>query len=239
MPHTYEQTTANEADSIASHRLSATLQMISGLEHQSRNALQRAEACLGLLELGASESDEYHQLIAGVRRALTDLNRTYEQVRVYASPISLTRTSVDLKQLCEAVFFELAESRVHFDASLKFIDCGGVGKAILDPIQMRIVLRHLLDNAIAASCSNALIEVRCYCASANDRAATQLSIRDYGSGFDSSIASQLFEPFVTTKQRGAGLGLAVCRRIIEAHDGKINASNHPEGGVEVRITFPT
>jgi two-component system sensor kinase FixL len=238
MPHVFDKAHPNEADSIESHRLSAVLQMVTGLAHESRNALQRAQSCLELLELGTSDADEQHQLIDSIRRALTDLNQTYERVKAYASPITLTRSTVDLRQLCQTVFDELTESLNDCGASLTFIDGNHCCKALLDPTQMRIVLRHLIENALETSGSKTAIEVRCDEVTLRGQAAIEVRIRDHGSGFDSSLENKLFEPFITTKQRGEGLGLAVCRRIIEAHGGEISAGNHPEGGVEVRMVLP-
>jgi len=64
------------------------------------------------------------------------------------------------------------------------------------------------------------------------------TIRDHGIGLSEEAALRKFEPFFTTKQQGTGLGLPVCRRIVEAHDGTIEATNHPDGGVVARIKLP-
>jgi signal transduction histidine kinase len=238
MPHSYEETLHHEADLVEGQRYAAIQQLVNGLQRQLRNALQRAQACFELVELGISDADERRQMMANVGRALTDLYQTYDQVQAYASPISLTFTLVDLEQFCQTVFDELTGALKDCDASLKFADCGCCIEASLDPIQMRIVLRHLLDNAIASSGPKAAVEIGCCDGMLSDRAAIELVIRDHGTGFDSAVAGQLFEPFVTTKQRGLGLGLAACRRIVAAHGGEIHARNHPEGGAEVRIILP-
>ena len=59
-----------------------------------------------------------------------------------------------------------------------------------------------------------------------------------GSGLDASVEGKLFEPFVTTKQRDSGLGLAFCRRVTKENGGDIEAVNHSEGGVEVTCVLP-
>ena len=57
-----------------------------------------------------------------------------------------------------------------------------------------------------------------------------VSVRDYGAGIDESIKSKLFKPFVTTKENGTGIGLAISKTIIDEHGGKIWAENNPDGG---------
>jgi signal transduction histidine kinase len=59
-----------------------------------------------------------------------------------------------------------------------------------------------------------------------------VSVRDYGKGIDESISDRLFEPFITSRKEGSGVGLAISRLIIEEHHGKITAMNMPDGGAE-------
>jgi len=63
-------------------------------------------------------------------------------------------------------------------------------------------------------------------------------VRDYGPGLPQSLNGRLFEPFVTTKAHGLGIGLNIVRGIVEAHGGTIHARNVADGGAEVRFTVP-
>jgi two-component system nitrogen regulation sensor histidine kinase NtrY len=64
-----------------------------------------------------------------------------------------------------------------------------------------------------------------------------VSVRDTGCGLPADLRDRLFEPYVTTRRRGTGLGLAIVKRIVEDHAGRLEISNHPEGGAEVRLDF--
>jgi len=66
----------------------------------------------------------------------------------------------------------------------------------------------------------------------------EVSIADTGHGLPPHIRAKLFEPFVTTKASGLGIGLSVCRVIIEAHGGRLQAEDNPEGGTIFRFTLP-
>ena len=61
---------------------------------------------------------------------------------------------------------------------------------------------------------------------------------DTGRGLPSELGSKIFEPFVSTKPTGIGLGLSICKRIVESHGGQIEAVNRPEGGAEFTIRLP-
>ena len=108
----------------------------------------------------------------------------------------------------------------------------------VDPVQLQQVLLNLVRNA-----SEALVEVpvpqrRLSIATsrvADDEVAVELI--DSGPGIADEVRDRLFEPFVTSKPEGTGIGLSICRSIVEAHGGCIEASNRPEGGACFRFTL--
>ena len=72
----------------------------------------------------------------------------------------------------------------------------------------------------------------------SDRIAATTAARDNGSGLPAEVLPQLFNAFVTTKSSGKGMGLRICRRIVEEMDGRISAANRPQGGAEFEILLP-
>ncbi|WP_436714406.1 ATP-binding protein [Roseiconus lacunae] len=220
---------------IQGERLAAVLQMVSGLAHESGNALQRAQSCLDLLQLDLVDQSDLMTLTEQIRGALTDIQQNYEEVRDYAAPIVLKRRRVDLQKLCRTIFDELTES-LGTDAPRLSLRCIAACQNIkLDAERISDVLRHVFENAIHASPAQGEIEFQCDCPGSPDASAIEIRIRDHGEGLSREVEQRMFEPFFTTKQQGTGLGLAVCRRIVEAHGGIIEATNAPEGGTVVRI----
>lgn len=108
-----------------------------------------------------------------------------------------------------------------------------------DRIQLQQVLLNLILNAVDAMAEQPSekrsIVVR---ANPNDDNTVELSVQDSGPGIDPTRLPRLFEPFFTTKQSGIGMGLTICRRIVEAHHGRIWAENHLAGGAIFRVTLP-
>ena len=72
----------------------------------------------------------------------------------------------------------------------------------------------------------------------DDRAFCCLAFRDNGPGISPETAAQVFEPFFTTKQKGTGLGMAIAKRIVDAHGGQLIISTPALGGAEVRLLLP-
>lgn len=110
----------------------------------------------------------------------------------------------------------------------------------LDPEKMKQVVDNLLSNAIKYSPPGSVIHVDCICAAEN----AGFSVKDQGPGIPEDERDRLFKDFSrlsvkpTGGEKSTGLGLAICRKIVEAHDATITATNLPGGGCEFRVTFP-
>jgi two-component system sensor kinase FixL len=100
--------------------------------------------------------------------------------------------------------------------------------ALVDRVQVQQVLLNLLRNAIEAMEASAVRELSVDAAAADGM--IRVSVIDTGSGVDGTVAQQLFQPFVTTKANGMGIGLSVCRAIIEGHKGRLWMEPNPTGG---------
>jgi len=108
-----------------------------------------------------------------------------------------------------------------------------------DRVQLQQVLLNLIFNACDAMAENRPDERDLAVITAPDgRGTAQVSIADKGRGIKVDMLDQLFKPFVTTKSRGLGLGLSICRSIIEGHGGRLWAVNNPERGATFCIALP-
>jgi len=116
----------------------------------------------------------------------------------------------------------------------------GDARVEADPLRLRQVIHNLVKNAqeAAGGVANAEIEVTTAQKMKSDCRFVELSVFDNGRGFDDEILAHLFEPYVTTKAKGTGLGLAVVKKIVEEHGGTIWAENRPERGACVILRLP-
>jgi two-component system, LuxR family, sensor kinase FixL len=152
-------------------------------------------------------------------RQFEDLNNVVEE----ASALAL----VGAKQLGVRVMLELA-------SDLPLI--------ALDKIQIQQVVLNLVRNAVEAMSTTEdpllTIATRQF-AKQGVGLLAEVRISDSGSGLDPTVLSQLFQPFVTTKAGGMGVGLSICRSIVEAHGGQIWAEPNSQGGTSFTFTVPT
>lgn len=113
----------------------------------------------------------------------------------------------------------------------------GVDLVLADRVQVQQVLLNLIRNAIEAMEGSKLRELFVQSAPFADGMVV-INVADTGPGISEEISVQLFQPFVTTKQHGMGVGLSISRTIVEAHGGKIWVEPNPGGGTIFRLTLP-
>jgi two-component system sensor kinase FixL len=107
---------------------------------------------------------------------------------------------------------------------------------IADRVQVQQVLLNLIRNAMEAMEGSPTRDL--LVATASDSGQARVSVADSGSGIAPEIAEQLFQPFITTKRQGMGVGLSISRTIIEAHNGRIWVEPNPTGGTIFHFTLP-
>ncbi|HUE97293.1 MAG TPA: ATP-binding protein, partial [Longimicrobiaceae bacterium] len=226
----WRQSVRHERDRIAfeqSRRLSQLGEMSAVLAHEIRNPLASLK---GNAQLLAERMPE------GTRdRAKAD--------RVVSEATRLEALTTDLLEFARSGPNEPLPS-APADLAREAIEEVGSGNIILDDAQapagwlfdrerLRHALVNILRNAVQASPGRAPV-LRI----AEEADSLVFEVRDFGDGLPPGAEERLFDPFFTTRTNGTGLGLAVARRAVESHGGRIEASNHPAGGALFRILLP-
>ena len=139
----------------------------------------------------------------------------------------IERTSVTPAELVERALDHLAKERVT-------VALEAAPKALrIDAVRLARAVHNLVENALQATAEDK-VELRVE----HDRDETRIAVRDHGPGLPAGSETQIFEPFMTTRVKGTGLGLAVARRIAEQHGGTLTGENHPSGGALFELRFP-
>jgi len=222
-------------------RLSTMGQMASTLAHELNQPLAAISNYLQgsrrLLEQGTDERSA--QLRDALDKAGEQALRTGQIIRRLRDFVARGEPEwriESIKRLVEeASALALVAAREHsirvafqLDPSLDLV--------LVDKIQVEQVLLNLLRNALEAMETSERRELVIATApAANDMIA--VSVADTGTGIDPKVVAQLFQPFVTTKRQGMGIGLSISRTIVESHGGEIKAEPNPGGGTIFRFTL--
>jgi PAS domain S-box-containing protein len=223
---------------MQAERLAAIGQTMTGLAHESRNAVQRTRACLERLRWRVQDRPDAIDLVDRATQAQEDLVRLFEDVRSYAAPIRLAPTPCDLAAVWRQAWDQVVCLFPGRQARLCEETAGVDLDLQADGYRLTQVFRNILDNVFAAADGEVRVDVACREAVLGNRPAVQVGVRDHGPGMDAEQRRRAFEPFFTTKVKGTGLGLAIARRIVEAHGGQIAFADRPPPGAEVLITLP-
>lgn len=219
---------ATLASSLA-HELNQPLTAVTSY-CQSIRRLAQGEADAGTRELIAEAADEAanEALRSGeiVRRLRDFFARGHTERHVEELPRLITEANA----LALVGSRELGvEVQVALDPEAELV--------LADRVQVQQVLINLIRNALDAMLESEERLLGISTAAGPGELVT-IAVQDTGTGISDTVSDQLFQPFVTSKQSGMGIGLSICRTIIEAHGGRIWFERAPEGGTIFRFTLP-
>jgi PAS domain S-box-containing protein len=238
-----ELAAARQRDEMAHLSRVAMLGELSGsLAHELNQPLSailsNAQAAQRFLARDVPELDRVKEILADIvksdKRAgavITRLRSLLKKEEAQHQPVDMNEVIDDVLALMRSDFLSRRVS-VHAELTPNLPAVSG------DRVQLQQVLLNLLINgcdAMAGSKMQQSILIRSESVLARS---VRVSVTDRGTGIAPEDLERIFEPFVTTKPHGMGLGLAVCNSIIKAHDGRLWARNNPDGGATVQVDLP-
>jgi two-component system sensor kinase FixL len=220
-------------------RLTALGEMASSLAHELNQPLSAIANFLKGSKMLLGRDEVPHERVAhAVDRAAEEALRAGQiirRLRDFVARGDTERTVESLPKLIEeASALGLVGAKEH-GIRVRFDFSKDVDLVLADKVQIQQVVLNLIRNAIDAMVGCERRELTVGIEAAEEEMAL-VSVTDTGPGIDPEIAAQLFQPFVTTKRTGMGVGLSISRTIVEAHGGRIWVEEKPGGGTIFRFT---
>jgi len=222
-------------------RLSAMGQMASALAHELNQPLT---AIMNYVKaatrtVSALEGPQVEKAREWMEKATIQTARAGQIIRHLRDFIEKRESSRSYENLNKVVEEALALGLVgSADTNVKVhleLD-HAIPTTLIDKIQIQQVLINLIRNAIEAMHESPRRDLTIRTKS--EDGGVEVGVSDTGPGLSADVAARLFQPFVTTKEKGMGIGLTICQSIIEAHNGRIWAIPNQDGGVEFRFRLP-
>ncbi len=236
-------------------RMAESAARTGGLAHEIKNPLSTIGLNAQLLAEGVAESDmqpeEKDRLVRRVgvlRREVDRLRDILESFLRFAGEVRLDPRPANLNDLLEELAdFYLPQAQRH-GVRLRVSPAPEAAVANVDPGQMKQALLNLMINATQAmagaddskpGAAQRELMLRCELARDDEKQPVcRVHVTDTGPGINAERMARLFQPYFTTKSGGAGLGLSITRRIVEAHGGRIEAHSEDGRGADFIITLP-
>lgn len=225
-----------EGDIKRAEEMKMVALLATGVAHELRNPLTSIKLFFQnnkeeTLSLGMSVDD-----LNAVEHEILRMERSLQTFLDFARPSKPTVTTFDLSQEINRVML-LIEGRASQQqvTCLKFLPSNGAMVVKGDRDQIQQLLLNLAINSLDAMPDGGTIE---FAAESPRDGQLELRISDTGPGISENVLSRLFEPFVTTKKEGVGLGLVISRRIAEEHGGSLTVTNQAEGGACFALILP-
>ncbi len=223
-------------------RLTEMGQMASALAHEVNQPLTAAtnylEVVRRLLARGETDAAEraggiLENAAAQVVRATQIIRRLRDFVRKGESERRVEPVGKMIEEAAALALIGVRDSGVKVRLNI----APHLADASVDKIQVQQVIVNLVRNAVEAMVQCERRELTVSAAPGGD-GAIEVAVVDTGPGIAPEIAERLFQPFVTTKPQGMGVGLSICRSIVEAHGGELRAEPNPGGGTIFRFSLP-
>lgn len=230
----YDELHAAQETIIRQEKLATIGQLASGIGHEIRSQLTVVSAVSGIRRLHPDDVKVkmYTELILEARNRIVSI---LDEIRDFSKKKEYVMQSHDLNQIIENVI-ELCS----FDKDLENINLTAdlikdtPAEVYVNSDKIKQVLINLVRNAGHASPPKSTITIKVVASAENQI----MQITDQGSGISEEVAKNIWEPFFTTKKQGTGLGLDICKRIIESHNGKIWFESEVGKGTTFFVQLP-
>lgn len=223
-----------EAKLVESERMAAIGELAATMAHEIKNPLAGMRGAMDILVDSFDTGDRRGALSEEVVRQIDRLNRTVQDVLLFSRPRAMELEPTHAHQLIDRVVRLLEKDREHAGTKLIRDYAADVDYVRADPRHLEHVLLNVLLNACQATDDRGRVTV----STSRNGSTVEIAVEDDGPGIPPEDAERIFQPFYTTKSKGSGLGLALVRRIVEAHGGVVDVSSRPGEGARFVLTLP-
>ena len=216
--------------------LAAMGRMVSTVAHEVRNPLHNIRLGVDTMQKKVEGDEDKIEILKEINYGVDTLNDIIKELLDYSRPVMPQYSSLALKDLVNRALKEVAHAMNNVDIR---VDLEESEKEVsVDVVKMTEVLVNLMSNAAEAMPGGGNLIIAFRFESDGGPETLRLSLTDTGCGISKESLERIHEPFFTTKTNGTGLGIPTCKKIIEAHGGRIDVTSEIGEGTTVEISLP-
>lgn len=219
---------------IQNERLASIGQALSFVTHEVKNPLVVIGGFARSLLRQANLPKEGREKLEIIRTEVQRLEGLIQEIQDFSKPLRLHKERIALVPFLEEILSMFRDSE-DCSGTEFLLEAKGQLWVSVDKDRLRQVLINLIKNSIEAMGGNGKVIVRAREVSLEE---VEIAVEDTGEGIPPERSEELFQPFVTTKPGGTGLGLPLCRKIVRDHGGEIRLHGMPQGGARAVISLP-
>jgi signal transduction histidine kinase len=233
----------SQREVLRAEQLAALGQLAAGLAHEFRNPLTAIKI---LVQSAALDGDAGHlsgKDLVILEKEISRLERSIQNFLDFARPPRLERQTFDMRLLVQQTLDLLSARAASHAVRWNCVSPDDPVLAHADMGQIRQVILNLLLNGLDVLPQGGTIGIELQSAQRGvdgmgSDGGILVRVVDDGPGLPAELGERIFEPFISTKETGLGLGLSICKGIVEAHGGTITGGNRPEGGTVFSVRLP-
>ncbi len=222
-----------QVDSARWSRTLSMAEMAASIAHEIKQPLTalilQAHACRRWLRAVPMNPDKATHAADNLIRESDRASAVIDRVRSLFNDKDLPRETVDLNRLIHDVVQLLRDEAERLSVTIRLQLSRESLHVRVDPVQMQQLLLNLVTNGMEATMNTGRPRELTICSAVNRLGHPVVTVRDNGAGLSEEVQEKMFDPFFTTKPQGTGIGLSICRSIVEAHDGRIWADVLEQG----------
>ena len=223
-------------------RLGILGEMASNIAHELNQPLAAitnyAEGLTRFIDSGRTDPSFLRDGARGIAGQAERAGAIIRRIRGFVRRREAQRAAIGINEVVRETLALFAGPAERSGVPLHLALADGLPPIEADPIEIEQILLNLLQNAMDAMENSPQRGQGIAIATRRAGETVEVAVRDHGTGLTPDVETHLFDTFFTTKPQGLGLGLSICRTIVENHGGRLWAENAPDGGLTMRFTLP-
>lgn len=219
-------------------RLASIGEMAAGIAHEIKNPLAGISAAITIINDDIPEHDPRNAILKEVLQQVKRLDKTVNDLLFFGKPSPPEFAYININEVLDATCKFASQHRSVLNVERKIELAPDLPTVFADAKQMQQIFLNLFLNAFQAMPDGGLLTVKTAVVHRNDSDYVSIRIADTGSGIPQQILEKIFTPFFTTKAQGTGLGLPICYKLVQLHNGDIRVESSDVSGTVFTIELP-